>query len=267
MSELGRKLKAQKDVLSAFWQTCYPSYMNFDLNTLFKTSPELFPKNIAIIMDGNRRWARQKGLAEIEGHKLALEGTRNIIYRAGELGVKVVTLWIWSQENFKRTEDFKNSIFNLARDYIKTGRYFNEVTEQGGKLNLIGDLSKFPKDVADGMMKYINASNPNPKKIDVNIAMGYGGRDEIVQAVKKLVAKGVKPEEVTEEALNAEMQMKEDVDLMIRTGGRIRTSGFFIWQSPYTELYFTDTLCPDFTVEKFDEAVYDFTQRVRNFGR
>ena len=225
------------------------------------------PKTVAILLDGNRRWAKARNLPEIEGHKVTLNNLKSIIRRAGELGVQSLTLWIFSPENFRRDQKFLDSIFALAREYLKRGEYFEEITREGGKLSIIGDLSLFPKDIEKGMLKYILNSNPKEKKIDVVLAMGYGGRNELARAFKKMLADKVPPEEVTEEKIYSYLDMKEDVDLMIRTGARQRTSGLYIYQAAYAELYFTNVMCPDFTVKEFDKALVDFAKRQRNFGR
>ncbi|MEK7595303.1 MAG: polyprenyl diphosphate synthase [Patescibacteria group bacterium] len=240
---------------------------NQDLETLVKLSPALLPKNIAVALDGNRRWAKKLGLPEIEGHRVGVENTRRLIKRASELGVKSITFWIFSTENFRRDKNFLTDIFSLAREYLGNGKYFDELNALGAKVSFIGDLGSFPKDISEKVLYYVSKSKPSKHVIDVVFAFGYGGRDEIVRAVKKVVKAKISEDEITEEVLSKHMDFKEEIDLLIRTGGKVRTSGFLIWQAPYAELYFTDTLCPDFKEEEFDKAVSYFTECARNFGR
>ena len=241
--------------------------MSADLISLKEQHPELMPKTVGIILDGNRRWAKARGLKEIEGHRAAIEGMRNLIYRAGALGVKSITFWIFSTENFTRSTDFVDNIFSLAREYLRTGKYFKEITDNGGKLGIFGDLTLFPKDIANDVFKFISESNPKESKINVNFAIGYGGRDEILRAIKKYMSSGQDSSKLTEKTFKDFLDMKEDLDLVIRTGGNVRTSGFFPWQMIYSEMYFTKTLCPDFGVEEFDKAILYFTTCARNFGK
>ncbi len=237
------------------------------LEKLYKKSPELFPKTVAVAMDGNRRWAKAKNVPEIEGHRVGAECIKPVVERAAKFGIKSVTFWAFSSENFERDKNFLKAIFYLLREYLKNEGYFKELEQKGGKLKIIGDLSRFPKDIARGLRKYANLSNPKNYMIDVVLAFGYGGRDDVVRAVKKLVDEKVKSPQITEEILSKYLDMENDIDLLIRTGDRVRTSGLYAWQAAYAELYFTPTLWPDFTPQEFDKALLDFTTRVRNFGR
>jgi|SRR3989344_2469548 len=242
-------------------------FMNDDIDSLYGKSPELFPKTIAIAMDGNRRWTKKHGLKEIEGHRVSIENMKAAISRAGELGVKSITFWVFSTENFRRDKEFLDAIFTLAREYLESGKYFSEIESRGGKIGIIGDVSLFPKDIAEKVMEYVRKSNPKEHKIDVNFAFGYGGRDEILRAVRKMIQDDISKTEVTEQKFSQYLDLKENIDLLIRTGGRTRTSGLLPWQATYAELYFTETLCPDFNVKEFEKAVLYFTSCVRNFGR
>lgn len=243
------------------------SLANPELDKLFTESPELFPKNIAIVMDGNRRWARQRGLRDIEGHKKAIGAIKPLIKRAVKYGIKSITFWIFSTENIKRDEAFLEDIFSLARQHLSNRGLFGEITDMGGKVKLVGNLGIFPKDIAKMAADYVAQSNPKSHLIDVVMAFGYGGRDDIVRAVKNIIKDKLSENEVTEPLLQKYLDFKEDVDLVIRTSGRYRTSGLYIWQAAYSELYFTDTLCPDFNEVEFDSAIKEFTHRVRTFGR
>ena len=214
------------------------------------------PTHIAVIMDGNRRWAKAKGLPAIAGHAYAVEKTvEALIERAGEMGVKYLTMWAFSTENWGRAEDEVTGLMNLFRKAIETkaGRFI----AKGARLRLIGDMSRFSEDIQIGMKRVIAESEKN-EKIAVTFALNYGGRDEIKRAVQK-------------GGVDFENQLDTvgmpDPDLIIRTGGDYRLSGFLMWQAAYSELYFTETLFPDFTPEKFDEAVEEYQSRQRRFGK
>jgi len=223
------------------------------------------------MMDGNRRWARKRRLAVIAGHEEAENKTvENLIERAGELGVKYLTLWAFSTENWGREKDEVDGLMNLFRKALmtKVGNFI----EKGARLRLIGDINRFAPDIQEGMKKAIEASNKNDK-ITVTFALNYGGRDEILRAIKKM----------HEEIRNSSLEIRNleekhfssfldtagmpDPDLVIRTGGEQRTSGFLMWSAAYSELYFTSTLFPDFTPAEFDKAIEDYQGRQRRFGK
>jgi undecaprenyl diphosphate synthase len=214
------------------------------------------PKHIGIIMDGNRRWAKAKGLPAIAGHAYAVENTTEaLIERAGEMGVKYLTLWAFSTENWGRPEDEVSGLMNLFRKALETK--VAKFIARGARLRMIGDMSRFSADIQEGMKKAMVASEQNDK-INVTFALNYGGRDEIKRAVEK---SGVEFEKYLDTA------GMPDPDLIIRTGGDYRLSGFLMWQAAYSELYFIDTLFPDFTPEKFDVAVEEYQRRQRRFGK
>lgn len=214
------------------------------------------PKHVAIIMDGNRRWAKSKGLPAIAGHAYAVEHTtEELIERAGEMGVKYLTMWAFSTENWGRAEEEVAGLMNLFRKAIETkaGRFI----AKGARLRLIGDMSRFSEDIQTGMKRVIAESEKN-ETLTVTFALNYGGRDEIRRAVQK-------------GGVDFENQLDTvgmpDPDLIIRTGGDYRLSGFLMWQAAYSELYFTDTLFPDFTPEKFEVAIEEYQKRQRRFGK
>lgn len=214
------------------------------------------PNHIAIIMDGNRRWAKAKGLPVIAGHAYAVEKTvEELIERAGELGVEYLTLWAFSTENWGRAEDEVTGVMNLFRKALqnKVGKFI----EKGARLRLIGDMSRFSSDIQEGMKRAMLASEKNTK-ITVAFALNYGGRDEIKRAVQVGGADFEK---------NLDTYEMPDPDLIIRTGGEQRTSGFLMWSGAYAEWYFTDLLFPDFTPEKLDLAIEEYQNRQRRFGK
>ncbi len=224
------------------------------------------PAHVAIIMDGNRRWAKKRGLAAVAGHAFAVDSVvEQLIERAGELGIKYLTLWAFSTENWGRSEDEVSGIMQLFRKALMTK--VQKFIEKGAKLKMIGDMSKFSPDIQDGMKKAMVASEKNDK-ITVTFALNYGGRDEIVRTVNRLVSKSAN-QQVSESDILASLDTAgmPDPDLVIRTGGEQRLSGFLMWQAAYSELYFTDTLFPDFTPDKLVEAIEEYQGRARRFGK
>lgn len=214
------------------------------------------PNHIAVIMDGNRRWAKAKGLPVIAGHAYAVEKTvEELIERAGELGVEYLTLWAFSTENWERAKDEVAGLMNLFRKALETkaGKFI----EKGARLKLIGDMSRFSQDIQEGMMRVMEKSKQNTK-ITVSFALNYGGRDEIKRAVE---VGGVDFEK------HLDTYAMPEPDLIIRTGGEQRTSGFLMWSGAYAEWYFTDLLFPDFTPQKLDLAIEEYQKRQRRFGK
>lgn len=224
------------------------------------------PKHIGIIMDGNRRWAKAKGLPAIAGHAYAVENTTEaLIERAGEMGVKYLTMWAFSTENWGRPEDEVSGLMNLFRKALETK--VAKFIAKGARLRMIGDMSRFSADIQEGMKKAMVASEQNDK-INVTFALNYGGRDEIKRTVNRLVSDSAGQQvSVSDIEKYLDTAGMPDPDLIIRTGGDYRLSGFLMWQAAYSELYFTDTLFPDFTPEKFDVAVEEYQRRQRRFGK
>lgn len=217
-------------------------------------------------MDGNRRWAKKKGLPAIAGHAYAVDKTvEALIERAGELGVEYLTLWAFSTENWGRTEEEVSGLMNLFRKAIETkaGKFI----EKGARLKLIGDMSRFSPDIQEGMKRIMEISKEN-KKITVVFALNYGGRDEIKRAVNRAISDSV-GQQVKELDFEKYLDTVEmpDPDLIIRTGGEQRTSGFLMWSGAYAEWHFTDLLFPDFTPEKLDLAIEEYQSRQRRFGK
>ncbi len=226
------------------------------------------PKHVAIIMDGNRRWAKAKGLGAVAGHAFAVDSVvEQLIEHCGELGVKYLTLWAFSTENWGRDESEVSGIMNLFRKALMTK--VDKFIEKGARLRMIGDISRFSSDIQDGMKLAMKKSEDNTK-ITVTFALNYGGRDEILRAASKLRnATEQQSSKVTEEELEKYLDTAgmPDPDLIIRTGGEQRLSGFLMWQAAYSELYFTETLFPDFGAEQLDLAIEDYQHRQRRFGK
>lgn len=226
------------------------------------------PKHVGIIMDGNRRWAKKKGLSAIGGHNYVVDKViEPLIDHCAQIGIPYLTLWAFSTENWSRDREEVAGIMALFRRALE--RKAKELVEKGARLSMLGDLERFPPDIARQFKEWMERSKENTK-ITVTFALNYGGRDEIVRAVKKVLANGVAgdPEKVTEEVIARYLDTAgmPDPDLVIRTGGNFRLSGFLPWQSVYSELYFTDTLMPEFGIEEFDRALEDYTSRERRFG-
>ena len=222
------------------------------------------PRHVGIIMDGNRRWAKSRGLAVIKGHAYAVENTvEELIEKAGEMGVEYLTMWAFSTENWNRDDKEVSGLMSLFRMSLATK--VDKFIEKGARLNLIGDINRFDVDIREGMLKAIKKSEIN-KKITVTFALNYGGRDEILRAVNRAIELGNKVNE-TEFGELLDTKNIPDVDYIIRTGGVQRMSGFMPWQGVYAEYYFTNTLFPDFSKEKFVEAIEEYGVRQRRFGK
>lgn len=214
------------------------------------------PKHVAIMMDGNRRWAKAKGMAPIAGHAYAVDKVvENLIEAAGEMGIEYLTLWAFSTENWGREKDEVAGLMKLFRKALMTK--VDKFIAKGARLKMIGDMSKFSPDIQEGMKLAMKKSESNTK-ITVVFALNYGGRDEIRRAVER----GGRE---FEKYLDTAGMMEPD--LIIRTGGEQRLSGFLMWSGAYSELYFTKTLFPDFDKAKLAEAVEEYQKRQRRFGK
>ncbi len=222
--------------------------------------------HVAIIMDGNRRWATNQGLDPVKGHEAAVKNAiEPIITYLADRKIPYVTFWAFSTENWKRDEEEIKAIFDIFRMGLNTLAI--NLIKKGAKFRLLGDINKFPKDIAQKSLDLITKSKGN-STITTTFALNYGGRDEILRAVKKIVKAKLKPEEITEEVFSSYLDTAgvPDPDLIIRTGGEKRLSGYLPWQSVYAELYFTPTLFPDFGPEELDKALDEFGKRDRRFG-
>jgi len=225
------------------------------------------PQHIGIIMDGNRRWAEKKGLKIDEGHEVGEKALEKIIDHCLELGVKNLTVYALSTENWrKRTKSEVKGIFNLLLRVCKEKR--PEYIKKGVRLIVLGEFQAFPKKVASGIRQMLNIIKKN-ERLKVNVALNYGGRDEILKAVKEVVSKKIPTEKINEKTFGKLLYTngEPDPDLIIRTGGEIRLSNFLLWQMSYSELYFTDVLWPDFTPQELDKAILEYQRRKRNFGK
>ena len=230
------------------------------------TSRQVIPSHVVIIPDGNRRWARSRGLDSIEGHKKGLDTALSVVKGSRSLGVKVLTLWGFSTENWDRPSV---EIKYLMRIY---GRFFRnhmkELVSEGARFKWLGRRDRVPKQLKTILEKLEKDTARNTKYF-LNICIDYGGHDEIVRAFRKLLKKGIKPSQITEDMVEAQLDTAgmPAPDLLIRTSGEMRTSGILPWQTAYTELFFSKLFFPDFSVAELKRAVTDFGRRQRRFGQ
>lgn len=230
----------------------------------------LIPKHIGIIMDGNGRWAKNRNLLRIVGHRAGLRAVRRTVERANELGVKVLTLYAFSSENWNRPEQEVSAL--MALFIYALNKEVKILHRNNIQLNIIGDITRFPAQIQK-MIKLAQAKTKNNTGLILNIAANYGGRWDIVNSIKKLInqyeRQSITLDMIDEEAINKEIALYglPAVDLVIRTGGEYRISNFLLWQIAYSELYFTDVLWPDFNKETLDDAISEFIKRERRFGQ
>lgn len=223
------------------------------------------PRHVAIIMDGNGRWAQARGLSRSEGHRAGADAIRPVIRRLGEHGVPVVTLFGFSTENWGRPRTEVETILRLGAEFIDT--HLDELNENGVRVAHLGGTDRLPIWLRRRVRKAVEATAHNDG-ILVNLAFNYGGRDEILEAVRQMIADGLRPSDVTPEALEARLTTAglPDVDLLVRTGGEQRVSNFLVWQSTYAEYYFTPKFWPEFDAGEVDAALIEFARRHRRFG-
>ena len=231
--------------------------MSLDKNNL--------PLHVAITMDGNGRWATQRKLPRTAGHDKGLHTVKEIVKAASDLGIKNLTLYIFSTENWKRTEKEVGFLMNLIHTHLKQELDFYR--NNGIKLNHIGDLSALPPAIKQDIVDAINDTKDFDGMV-LNLAINYGGRDELIRGIKKIIKNGTSEDQITEKLISESLDMPQspDVDLLIRTGGEKRLSNFLLWHIPYAEQIYIDTLWPDYTVEEFYDNIEEFQKRNRRFG-
>lgn len=227
------------------------------------------PRHVAIIMDGNGRWASARGLSRIEGHKKGAEAAQRAVEAARDMGISYVTLFGFSSENWRRPTDEVDGLMNLLRYYLK--KETNELHKNEARLLIIGDRTRLPKDIVE-LIEQAEDITKNNAGLTVVIALSYGGRQDIVFAAQKM-AEAVKtgtlaPEDIDESIFASHLMTADipDPDLMIRTSGENRISNFLLWQLAYAEMYFTNTLWPDFSRQDLEEAVRFYAGRERRYG-
>ena len=226
---------------------------------------ERLPKHVAIILDGNGRYAKAHGLTRPQGHKAGADNVETISDACIELGIPYLTVYAFSTENWKRSEEEVSYLMGLMRWYLKN--YMATALRKGIRMRVIGDRSKLdPEMVAE--IEKDERETAHLTNLNLTFAINYGGRDELVRAVRGLVHDGVPEEEITENKISGSLDTAElpDPDLLIRTGGELRISNFLLWQCAYSEFYFTDILWPDFGEPDLENAILDYAGRERRFG-
>jgi len=227
---------------------------------------EKIPQHVAMIMDGNGRWAIQRGLPRLAGHKAGTENLRRVIRASVEFGIKYLTIYAFSTENWGRPPEEVRGLMYILEDVID--RELNELNKEGVQLRHIGRLERLAPSLQEKVLDAIEVTKNNDRLI-LNIAFNYGGRDEIVQAIQRMMKDGVSPEKVTDELVGQYLYTAgvPDPDLIIRTSGELRVSNFLIWQAAYSEWYITPTFWPDFDKEEYRQALEAFAQRDRRYGK
>ncbi len=223
------------------------------------------PEHVAIIMDGNGRWANEKGLPRIAGHKAGVETVREIVKTSLEVGVPILTLYAFSQENWKRPKEEVDLLMELLNFFID--KEVKSLVKEGVRLKAIGRIDALPPYTLKKLKEAIELTRHN-RKLTLNLALNYGSRAEILDAVRGLLTDRVNPEEVSEELFTSRLYTAgiPDPDLLIRTSGEMRLSNFLLWQLSYSEIYITKKYWPDFTKEDYLEALAEYQKRERRFG-
>jgi undecaprenyl diphosphate synthase len=232
----------------------------------FPTDLEKLPTHVAIIMDGNGRWALKRGLPRLAGHKAGTENLRRIIRACVEFGVKYLTIYAFSTENWGRPPAEVSGLLRILEDVID--KELRELDEQGVCLRHIGRLEQLPAHLQKKVLEAIKLTQNN-SRLFLNVAFNYGGRDEILQAVKQMIHDGISAEDVSPETFSRYLFTSgtPDPDLIIRTSGELRISNFLIWQAAYSEWYVTPTYWPDFDKEEFKKALETYASRDRRYGK
>ena len=228
------------------------------------------PNHVAIILDGNRRYAKERGLPTFEGHRKGAENVREMLKWAEEIGIKELTMYTFSVKNFKRSPEEVNYLFMLFKEFFKKFSESKEVHEKKVKIDFLGRIEMFPKDIQQ-MVAEIRKKTGSYDGCKVNFCFGYGGREEIADACKKIAEKvkagTIKASDINENVLGQNMYFNDDVDLIIRTSGEHRTSDFLPWQGHYAEWFFIDNYWPAFSKRELIGIIKEFNERERRFGK
>jgi undecaprenyl diphosphate synthase len=234
--------------------------------TSSQNPPKQIPQHVAIIMDGNGRWALKRRLPRLAGHKAGTENLRRIIKACVEFGVGYLTIYAFSTENWGRPREEVNGLMRILEDVID--KELSELDEQGVQIRHLGRLDQLAPALQEKVLDAVDTTQHNSKLV-LNVAFNYGGRDEIVQAIQQMLKDGVSPESVTPELVGKYLYTAgvPDPDLIIRTSGELRISNFLIWQAAYSEWYVTPTYWPDFGKEEFRKALDEYADRDRRYGK
>ena len=227
------------------------------------------PQHVAIIMDGNGRWARRHDLPRIEGHKAGAEAVRRVMDACSELGVRYLTLYAFSTENWQRPRTEVRELMRLLRSFLES--HLADLRKHDIRLNAVGRLDRLPRGVQQVLRRVMNATRDNASGV-LTLALSYGARDEIVEACRRLASEveagRMACEDITEATFSRSLFTRDlpDPDLIIRTSGELRLSNFLLWQASYAELWVTETYWPDFGRDEFRQAIEDYSRRARRFG-
>ena len=240
------------------------------MNLLDQINHDKLPQHVAIIMDGNGRWAKKQGLLRAAGHKKGTKGVKQAVEGCAELGVPFLTLYAFSTENWNRPEKEVNTLMNLLVSSLK--REIKTLQDNDVALHTIGNINSLPKKAQKELNEVIEKTKSN-KRLRVTLALSYGGREEILKSIQEICVKVknniISPSEIDESLINNHLYTYDmpDVDLLIRTSGEQRVSNFLLWQIAYAEFYFTSVLWPDFKKEHLHDAIYNYQKRERRFGK
>ena len=228
--------------------------------------PQKLPRHIAIIMDGNGRWAQQRGLSRSEGHKAGAEAARGIVVECRKLGIEYLTLFTFSQENWQRPVDEVSALFSLLVEFLD--QEVPSMERESIRLRTLGEIDALPL-AARAAVRHAQKRTAHCAAMTVNLALNYSGREEILHAARSLVRDGIKPEQISEEDFSRRLYTvgQPDPDLLIRTSGELRISNYLLFQCAYSELYFTDELWPDFSPQSLHRALASYAGRQRCFGK
>ena len=221
------------------------------------------PQHLGIILDGNRRWAEEKGLPALKGHVKGLEALERIVRYCRKIGIRNLTVFAFSTENWQRPKREVVFLMNLCKGAAR--RDLQKITKGSIRVKIIGDKQKLPKGLVSSLQK-IEETTRNNQDMNLNIALSYGGRAEIASAIKNIIKSKIPPDKITEKTI-AENLWTSDLDFLIRTGKEQRLSNFLIWQAAYAELYFSEKYWPDFSERDLDEALAEYHRRQRRFGK
>ena len=228
------------------------------------------PKHIAIILDGNRRYAKKLGLQPWKGHEFGVKKLNELLEWCRELGIRELTLYAFSTENFKRARQEKDFLFSIFKKEFSSMKHRKDIFDNKIRINVVGRLEMFPKGIRKAMLDIMQKTRKHNRFV-VNFAMAYGGRQEIADSVKKIAQliknNKISPNNINENTITKNLYLKSEPDMVIRPGGEVRTSNFLMWQSAYSEWFFTDKLWPEFTKKDLIKYIGEFSKRERRFGK
>lgn len=232
---------------------------------LFKKPNLTIPKHVAIIMDGNGRWAKKRGLPRSAGHKEGSKNLRKIVENASDIGIEVITVYAFSTENWKRPKDEVSFLMKLIKKYFND--WMPDLIKERVKVTFIGEMETLPKDVLE-VVNETERKTASHDRITLNIALNYGSHNEMLKAVKNIINDNIKSDDINEDLFEQYLMTKDlpKIDLLIRTSGEYRLSNFLLWQLAYCEFYFTDVLWPDFNKKELEKAIAEYSKRNRRYG-